>query len=328
MAEILYRLPESKEIRRFQVDKVEEIDFSDLNRATFGGFVIAPFNKKNSVLFCHGHSSEMKESDLDNLDFTITEEYVEHNLDSETYKDLVHDTVKQLGEGVMTKVVLAKSEFVKDYINPTGLFRSMCEEYPHAYVYLFEINDQVWIGASPEMLCRFSNGKGHTVALAGTQPRSSQKWGEKELEEQRIIQEYIEGILNKLPNLNWQKGDTRTIRAGEIEHISSIYHFDCKPNVLPELINELHPTPAVCGTPLHQSRKYIYKNEPLNRSYYSGFLGEWNHNSVDVFVNLRCARIYSNGIEIIAGAGITVDSDPIAESEEVNKKMDTIKRLL
>ena len=73
---------------------------------------------------------------------------------------------------------------------------------------------------------------------------------------------------------------------------------------------------------------YILENEGYNRTFYTGFLGEWNCNeTTNLFVNLRCMEIGKVN-SIYVGCGITKDS--IAENEfiEIQNKSETIKNII
>jgi isochorismate synthase len=104
---------------------------------------------------------------------------------------------------------------------------------------------------------------------------------------------------------------------------------------LEEIIKALHPTSAVCGLPKAAAKDFILQNEPYDRSYYSGFLGELNIDLAtfrteqsDLFVNLRCMKINEKQVELFIGCGITKDSVPEAEFiETVNKSM-TMRKVL
>ena len=47
-------------------------------------------------------------------------------------------------------------------------------------------------------------------------------------------------------------------------------------NSISNIIDSLHPTPAVCGFPKEVAKQFILENEGYNREFYAGFLGEWN----------------------------------------------------
>jgi isochorismate synthase len=104
---------------------------------------------------------------------------------------------------------------------------------------------------------------------------------------------------------------------------------------LKDVMNTLHPTPAVCGLPKAEAKQFLLQNEGYDREYYSGFLGELNYDfatgeegKTDLFVNLRCMKIEDNKAHLYIGCGITKDSDPEKEFvETVNKSM-TMRRVL
>ncbi len=133
-----------------------------------------------------------------------------------------------------------------------------------------------------------------------------------------------------------------TFKAGIIAHIKSdiTAELHSKDN-LGNLINALHPTPAVCGLPKEASQKFILNNEGYERHFYTGFLGELNidfstfrRENSDLFVNLRCMEVVTSSdhktanASIYVGCGITIDSIPEKEYiETVNKSM-TMRNVL
>ena len=95
------------------------------------------------------------------------------------------------------------------------------------------------------------------------------------------------------------------------------------------LLNTLHPTPAVCGLPKEAAKSFILRNENYDRTFYTGFLGEININLVtDLFVNLRCVEIEEGFAKVYVGGGITEESIPEKEWLETHFKTTTIKSIL
>ena len=89
--------------------------------------------------------------------------------------------------------------------------------------------------------------------------------------------------------------------------------------------------PAVCGQPRGAARDYILGHENFDREYYCGFLGEVGRTgpgSFRLFVNLRCLQLRENSAYIYTGGGITADSDPAAEWDEIQHKSLTVLRAL
>ena len=86
----------------------------------------------------------------------------------------------------------------------------------------------------------------------------------------------------------------------------------------------MHPTPAVGGLPSKSALEFIHKCENYDRSFYTGFLGPFKKAiNLDLFVNLRCGKIKDDLLTVYAGAGITAQSDPIKEWEEICRKATT-----
>ena len=100
-------------------------------------------------------------------------------------------------------------------------------------------------------------------------------------------------------------------------------------NSLENLINSLHPTPAICGVPKNVAENFIFENEYYSRDFYSGYLGELNmKNETNLYVNLRCMQIQENQILLYIGGGITAASIAEKEWEETVFKAEVIKRIL
>ncbi|NJM80882.1 MAG: hypothetical protein HC854_17015 [Flavobacterium sp.] len=95
------------------------------------------------------------------------------------------------------------------------------------------------------------------------------------------------------------------------------------------LLNTLHPTPAVCGLPKDKALQYILENENYDRKFYTGFLGEFNtKDTSNLFVNLRCMEIDTTTVNLYVGCGITSGSDPKKEYIETQNKLGTMLKIL
>ena len=94
------------------------------------------------------------------------------------------------------------------------------------------------------------------------------------------------------------------------------------------MLELLHPTSAVCGTPKTEALNYITRTENYKRELYSGFLGPVNiQKETHLFVNLRCLQVTENRLLFYAGAGITEDSDPEKEWKETEHKCKTLESI-
>ena len=93
---------------------------------------------------------------------------------------------------------------------------------------------------------------------------------------------------------------------------------------LNEFLHHLHPTPAIAGLPPQKAINWIHENEPHNRELYCGYLGLIDDNNSEIFVNLRCAKIFQNKLNIYVGGGITAESSPDDEFHETEIKAETL----
>ena len=190
-----------------------------------------------------------------------------------------------------------------------------------------------WIGSTPEIILSGHEKDWHTVALAGTMPMQGEvmptEWSKKNKEEQAFVGEYIRKAVKKFGTKLTEKGPY-TARAGQLVHLKTDFHFCLKDtNHLGNVLQELHPTPAVCGLPKEEACQFILDTESHDRLFYSGLIG-WLDPEGDtaLYVNLRCMHIEGKTATLYAGGGILPESTADAEWEETQQKMNTMRNIL
>lgn len=334
---VVYRKPNENSITAY-VQQTDELFF--LNSFKEEGFVFAPFHKnEKKVLF------PIKKCDkftLVNSTKTIFDKttnnksckVVSEENSKENHIQLVQKGIDFIKNNKAKKVVLSRKEAVEcSNFEIVNTFKKMLNNYKNAFVYLWHHpRVGLWMGATPESLLYVSENKFKTMALAGTQlfkNTTNVIWKEKEQQEQQFVTDYIlENIKNSIKNINLS--GPYSIRAGNLVHIRTDILGELKAsNLLENLIDSLHPTPAVCGLPKYKATKFILENEKYNRGYYTGYLGELNiENCTNLFVNLRCMQVNENIASIYIGGGITIDSNPKNEWEETVSKAEVMKKVL
>ena len=234
-----------------------------------------------------------------------------------------------LVNGDFSKLVLSRSIFipVDTPISPVELYQQACASYPRMMIILVSTPQSgMWLVATPEILLSGRGAQWQTVALAGTMPFSEQVlWSDKNIQEQRYVATYITEQLEQFTS-DFTETGPRTVRAGHLAHLRSDFHFQLNgTQTIGELIQTLHPTPAVCGLPKHEALNFIH-NEHHDRSYYSGFMGPlFVGETTNLFVTLRCMQLFTNGYHLYAGGGILCDSQEEQEWHETEIKLDTMK---
>jgi isochorismate synthase len=254
------------------------------------------------------------------------------------FESLVEKALGEINSGTFEKVVLSRNEVVElSNFTIEKVFSSLIIKYPNSFRYCFyHPKIGLWMGASPEQLLNFNQNKAQTVSLAGTQLNSDNQnfiWGEKEITEQQTVTKYIVDAL-KSCGAEVVKSEPYTFQAGSIVHIKTDIEaqFESEVNVL-NLLELLHPTPAVCGFPKNEALEFISATEGYDREFYAGYLGEWNQDgNFDLYVNLRCMKLeITEGhakAKLFIGCGINIGSQPENEFFETVNKSQTLKSIL
>ena len=154
-------------------------------------------------------------------------------------------------------------------------------------------------------------------------------WSTKNIEEQRIVATYIAECLEQF-SADFSEEGPRTVRAANLVHLRSDFNFTLPTNDrIGDLLQSLHPTPAVCGLPKREAFRFIIGNEHTPRRYYSGFMGMLDPQSdTHLYVSLRCMNIDGNRCHLFAGGGLLRESTGEQEWQETEAKLETMRRLL
>lgn len=253
------------------------------------------------------------------------------NTSSGEYQEAVSNALQEIAHSSVEKVVLAQIN-TQPYNNLSisQAYYTACS-LTDSFAYALKINQEHWLGASPELFLRSDYKTCETVALAGTRLTSETNvhWGDKEMQEQSVVARFIAGTFENMGLTEVTIGKQFTKSFGHIQHICNPVTANI-PNDLDwtELMSSLHPTPALAGFPKHQALNFIKKTESFSRNLYGGFLGVMDANQIELFVNIRCAQLFNNGALLYAGAGINADSIPTKEWEETQNKLEVMKAIL
>jgi isochorismate synthase len=247
----------------------------------------------------------------------------------EEYLRQLDSIMNFMKERKIDKVIYSRIKTIeRNETNLDLLFEALCEEYPTAFVYLLNSKENgCWIGASPEVLLRKNARFFETVALAGTLSDSNAEWSEKEKKEQQFVSNYIEELIARYAS-SFTKGNTHEVSAGQLRHLKTNFQFALASSALSNFIEEIHPTPAVCGVPKSEARQLILDVEVHKRNLYTGFLGVLGSDDVQLYVNLRCMQCFKDVFHLYVGGGITAESIPTNEWIETERKATTLSNVI
>lgn len=247
-------------------------------------------------------------------------------------KDLINDN-----EAV--KVVLSRRIEIVLVEKPTvyQLINSLIEKHNESLIYLFKQSNQIFFGASPEMLFSIKDKTIYTEALAGSAPRSSETsidsnfevellTSEKEKNEHSTVVDFITTVLKEFCTELKFDPELKVKKLKTIQHIWTPIEGSLKSNTsVFSLLEKFFPTPAVCGTPKEAAHVIIKKIEEHHRGLYSGIIGWFNlNNSCDFAVAIRSGVVNEKKLTAFAGCGIVDASKPETEFEETNLKFNTL----
>lgn len=314
-SQVVFRLPSESQFQFIEQGIGEDI------------FILRPYDKRLQKQVIRGKIHPISSTELtDIVSSWNLPDYYPYS-DSMRYQDLVLKGKASIQSGQFEKVVLARNKDMASGVSVSELLLRLSSAYPDAYIYGFAVENVVMVGASPETLLRKDSGVLSTEALGGTLTHG--KYTEKENKEHVQIVAYLEAMLGRMA-YSYERLPLVRKLAGPVEHLHTGFRILSKGLTSDlNLLEALHPTPAVCGMPYKEANDFIELEEGLERGYYSGYSGPcYSDENFMMFVNLRCARVFDGYYRIIAGAGINEFSDPEDEFQETENKMNTIAQWL
>jgi isochorismate synthase len=246
----------------------------------------------------------------------------------------------QLG---LDKVVLARAEQIQQPrpIDPQPALRSLAEAYPGCTVFAIGHGDACFLGATPERLIALQHGTASTLALAGSFPRGAtpdedQRLAErlvhdpKERAEHAFVVAALREALAQVCTRVIADPQPRLKQLTNVQHLLTPIRGQVAAGIgILDLVEQLHPTPAVGGFPTPAALALIRAREALDRGWYAGPIGWLNRDGEGEFVvGIRSALLRGNSATLFAGCGIVADSNPATEYAESGWKLQPMRQAL
>lgn len=259
------------------------------------------------------------------------------------FKASVESALQAITAGHLQKVVLAQALDVQAP-QPFSVVRSLDNlrrRHPDCYVFSTGNGQQSFIGASPERLLSVQDRAIVVDALAGSSPRG-QSVGQdadlahrllhspKERHEHQVVVDFIVQRLEEAGVMPQFAIAPTLLQLSNIQHLHTPIHARIPPTLHPlDLIERLHPTPAVAGLSREAACAEILRHESFERSLYAAPIGWMDQQGNGEFVvGIRSALLDGDRARLYAGAGIVAGSDPDRELAEVHLKLQTLLQAL
>lgn len=260
---------------------------------------------------------------------------VERPIDRARWLASVATIAADVREGAYEKAVLASRQELRGDgpISVGATLDRLRANYPNCHLFTFTQGAATFLGASPELLVRLSDGQVEALGLAGSlrrgeTPEEDERLGEQlmssakdRIEHETVVRAIRERLAPATDDLQAPNAP-RLRRLRNIQHLSTEIRGRVKPGVdVLDLAQRLHPTPAVCGWPTAVARAVITEHEDFDRGWYAGPVG-WVDSAGDgeFAVALRSAVVSGDRAWLFAGNGIMGDSQPEVELAEVRLK--------
>ena len=271
-------------------------------------------------------------------------------MDHDDWSALVAGAVARIGDGALGKVVLARQVDVtanRPFVTSDVLSRLLAL-YPTCMV--FRVDG--FLGASPELLIERRGTHVASHPLAGTIGRSGDLATDealiagllaspKERREHAYVIDDLRRTLGPLCESLDVPDKPTVLELRNVSHLgtrlSGVLSAGPEPSAgqpahpglrVPsalQLVAEVHPTPAVGGTPTDEAVAYIGEVEGFDRGRYTGPVGWMDADGDGSWaIGLRSAHVDGDHATMYAGVGVVAGSRPGLELEETQLKLQAL----
>ncbi len=261
------------------------------------------------------------------------------NVSDEAYTAMVEKGIQHCLRGDVFQIVLSRrfeQSFKGDEFN---VYRALRSVNPSPYLFFFDYGDYKLMGSSPEAQLIVRNNKAVMHPIAGTFKRTGNDEEDKALsvkllEDAKENAEHVMLVDLARNDLSRSCTAVTVSQFKQVKFYSHVIHLvsevvgtlgdDANPfNVLAQTF----PAGTLSGAPKFKALEIIDGLEPTARGYYGGaigfvgFNGDFNH-----AIMIRSFLSKDNTLYYQAGAGVVVSSNPESELQEVNNKLNALKK--
>lgn len=244
---------------------------------------------------------------------------------------------------VLEKIVLARQVTLEFPEAPDAwsLMAQMAPLTPHCYQFGFQTQPSaVFFGATPERLFRRTGSDFQSEVVAGTRRR-----GESTEEDAWLGRSLLESEKDQLEHHIVRKSIRQRLHGGveslEVDARAALLKLHNKQHLFSrvrghlradigdgELLERLHPTPAVGGYPTENALSEIGRLEPFERGWYAAPVGWISREEAEFVVAIRSALLRNTQLHLYSGAGIVPGSQADSEWDEIEAKIADFLNLL
>jgi len=258
--------------------------------------------------------------------------YAGSTLDDATWLEAVDQVVGGIRDRRVEKAVLARDVHLwsRTPFRTEDVLVRLAARFPSCFTFLVD----GLVGASPELLLRRDGTEVRSRVLAGTVRRGADTAEDarlgadllasaKDLWEHELATRSVTEVLRRSCSRLDASDAPSLVRLDNVQHLGSdVSGTLAAPTHVLDLVEALHPTAAVAGTPREDALALIREVEGMDRGRYAGPVGWCDAVGDGEFaIALRCGELDGSRARLFAGAGIVADSLPEAELMETWLKL-------
>ncbi|MHC4946760.1 MAG: anthranilate synthase component I [Planctomycetota bacterium] len=266
------------------------------------------------------------------------------------FEEAVRRCQAYIAAGDAFQIVLSQRFRRESRADPFEIYRALRIVNPSPYMIYLQARGSILVASSPEILCRAEGGVVTSRPLAGTRRRGRTagedaaladdlRADEKERAEHVMLVDLARNDVGRVCAL----ASVRLERLLEVERYSHVMHLSSTVTGRVragldgwDALRATLPVGTVSGAPKVRAMQIIDELEPVRRGPYAGGIGVIGlDGDADVAIALRTMVVPTEAwrggpwrVDLQAGAGIVVDSDPAAEYDETVSKAAALGRAI
>lgn len=261
------------------------------------------------------------------------------NLTDAAYVDMVKKGIRHCMRGDVFQIVLSRRfqrSFIGDEFN---VYRALRSINPSPYLFFFDYGDYKLLGSSPESQLILQQGKAIIHPIAGTFKRTGDEAvdaaaANRLLKDEKENAEHVMLVDLARNDLSRSCEDVEVTKYRSVQYFSHVIHLvsevtgKVQAGANPfQLLASTFPAGTLSGAPKFRAMELINENEPTFRGYYGGCIGFIGFDgSCNQAIMIRTFMSRNNTLFYQAGAGVVAASNPESELQEVNNKLNALKK--
>jgi len=263
------------------------------------------------------------------------------NISDDEFMDVVEKAKQHCFRGDVFQMVLSRRFTMQFKGDEFNVYRALRSINPSPYLFYFDYGNFKLFGSSPEAQLQVNNDQAFIYPIAGTFRRSGNDHedaaiaarlcaDEKENAEHVMLVDLARNDMSR--NADHVHVDV----FKEIQYYSHVIHLVSKVSgklkdnsSTVQMFADTFPAGTLSGAPKVMAMNLINKYENVNRGFYGGAIGAIGFDgSLNKAIMIRTFLSKNNQLIFQAGAGIVSKSEKQKELQEVNNKLEALRKAM